>query len=318
MHPDLAEAVKTAKRLGYASITIDTNGYLFNDIIDKVTPNEIDFFSFSLDGPDAALNDPLRGKGSFDHCTAGIRKAVAKGFHTSLIYTVSSANIDQLEKMPPLLRDLGVNRFFIQVLGLRGNVAVKDNAMHQVPRDTWLKIIPAVAAKVARSGITVTYPKVYLDKDERFECAGQVADNYFIFPNGRVYRCPLCEDYPLHSLEMKADRPISREGITEAQLFTLSIPEGCVMNKLIQPQNLVYTQNGIPGLPDRLLHAQTRAPARKRQRTRKENRLNPTETAKPFEQLLKSAVHLRQTGPSARMSPANTGRCHPELFFKSP
>ena len=235
LHPDLAEAVKTARTLGYASITIDTNGYLFHDIIARVTPDEVDFFSFSLDGPDAAANDVLRGKGSFGHCIAGIRKAVARGFHTSLIYTVSSANIDRLEKMPPLLRDLGVNRFFIQVLGLRGNVAGKENTMHQVSRDTWLQTIPAVAAEVAPSGITVTYPKVYLDSGEPFECAGRVADNYFIFPNGRVYRCPLCEDYPLHSLEMKADRPTLREGITEAQLFELRIPEGCVMNKLVQP-----------------------------------------------------------------------------------
>jgi hypothetical protein len=34
--------------------------------------------------------------------------------------------------------------------------------------------------------------------------------------------------------------------INEDDLFTLSIPEGCVMNKLFQPDNLVYHQNGTP------------------------------------------------------------------------
>lgn len=246
LHPDLAPAVRTARKLGYASITIDTNGYLFHDILDRVTPDEVDFFSFSLDGPDAAANDALRGKGAFDHGIAGIQKAAAKGFQTSLIYTVSSANIDRLAEMPPLLQKLGVKRFFIQVLGLRGNVAGEERTIRQVSRDTWRKIIPAVADAVAHAGITVTYPKVYLDRGERFECAGQVAENYFIFPNGRVYRCPLCEDYPLHSLEMKNSRPVPRAGLTEARLFELGIPEGCVMNRLIQPENLAYTRSGAP------------------------------------------------------------------------
>jgi hypothetical protein len=71
-----------------------------------------------------------------------------------------------------------------------------------------------------------------------------VADNYFVFPNGRVYRCPLCEDHPLHSLQMVNDRMVPVTGITEVDLFPLQIPEGCVMNRLIQPNNIVYRPDG--------------------------------------------------------------------------
>ena len=78
------------------------------------------------------------------------------------------------------------------------------------------------------------------------ECAGRVAENYFIFPNGRVYRCPLCEDFPLHSLKFEQDRLVERSGITERGLFGLDIPEGCVMNKLVQPDNLSYDRRGRP------------------------------------------------------------------------
>ena len=46
LHPDLAPAVRAARQLGYASITVDTNGFLFHDILEKVTPGEVDFFSF--------------------------------------------------------------------------------------------------------------------------------------------------------------------------------------------------------------------------------------------------------------------------------
>jgi Fe-coproporphyrin III synthase len=241
LHPDLSIAVKRSRELGYASVTIDTNGYLFHDILDRVTPDEVDFFSFSLDGPGPSVNDPLRGEGSFEQCTSGILAAKKRGFAASLIYTVSGANIDHLHRMPSLLDELGVDRFFIQVIGVRGQWtkdAQQVETLSQVDRNTWLAVIPQVAEAVARRGITVTFPKVFLDPREPFECAGLVADNYFIFPNGRVYRCPLCEDYPLHSLEIREDRLVETARINEADLFPLVIPEGCVMNRIVQPRNL--------------------------------------------------------------------------------
>lgn len=248
LHPDLADVVKAARRMGYASVTIDTNGYLFHDILDRVTPVEVDFFSFSLDGATARTNDGIRGKGSFEVCTAGISHATSKGFRTSLIYTVSRLNLEELAHMPELLVRLGVDRFFIQVIGLRGASAASSNddpGHWQVSRNEWLQLVPPVARKVAGLGITVTYPKVYLEMDEPFECAGKVAENYFVFPNGRVYRCPLCEDFPLHSLVFDNDRLVTAPKINEADLFDLNIPEGCVMNRLVQPHNITYTDGGL-------------------------------------------------------------------------
>ena len=63
LHPDLPEIVGIAGELGYRSITIDTNGYLFNGILDKIEPVDVDYFSFSLDGPTPFINDPIRGRG---------------------------------------------------------------------------------------------------------------------------------------------------------------------------------------------------------------------------------------------------------------
>ena len=247
LHPDLARAVQTARRLGYASVTIDTNGYLFHDILERVTPAAVDYFSFSLDGPTPAVNDPLRGAGSFDVCTRGIAAAKARGFAVSLIYTVSRANIDHLHAMPALVEKLGVDQFFIQVIGVRGewtDDADRRETLAQVDRETWLATVPPVAEAAARRGIVTTYPKVFLAPGETFECAGEVADNYFIFPNGRVYRCPLCEDYPLHSLEVRDDRLVAAPRINETDLFGLTIPEGCVMNRIVQPRNLAPTKRG--------------------------------------------------------------------------
>ena len=245
LHPDLADAVKEAKSLGFQSVTIDTNGYLFHDILDRVTPKEADFLSFSLDGATRKTNDAIRGNGCFDRCVTGIKNALSRGFSTSVIYTVSNHNLHELAMMPDLLKNLGIHRFFIQVIGLRGKSSGTTDTP-QVTREQWLQTVPKVAEKVAQTGITVTWPKVFLDKDDSFECAALVSKNYFVFPNGRVYQCPLCEDYPLHSLEIKDDQLIKTPKINEQDLYQLSIPEGCVMNKLIQPGNISYNPDGTP------------------------------------------------------------------------
>lgn len=266
LHPDLAEAIKYAKAKKAKSITVDTNGYLFHDFLNAVDPSDIDFLSFSLDGATRKTNDAIRGKGSYEACVQGIKAAVSRGFTASLIYTVNRENKDELGLMAPLLSEWGIKRFFIQVIGLRGNSARKnsvrknsvcENSVYektgsfseknlQLTKDEWRTIVPPAAENIAEHGIIVTYPKVFLDIDESFECAGNVADNYFIFPNGRVYRCPVCEDYPIHGLTFSENQLVETPKINETDLFKLEIPEGCVINKIVQPENLAYKKDGTP------------------------------------------------------------------------
>ena len=118
--------------------------------------------------------------------------------------------------------------------------------MWQVPAKKWLDLVPVVAENAASMGIHTIYPKVYLGVDDRFECAGMAAENYFIFPNGRVYQCPLCEDYPIHSYVIDNDKLLHRQGLTEDRFFPLLIPEGCVMNRLLQPDTISYHADGLP------------------------------------------------------------------------
>jgi MoaA/NifB/PqqE/SkfB family radical SAM enzyme len=246
LHKDLSLAVKYARHLNFNSITIDTNGFLFHGILEKITPEEVDVISFSLDGATAATNDAIRGKGSYEAVLSGIHQARKKGFSCAMIYTVSDKNLHELSKMRELAASLDIQRFFIQVIGMRGKSAAGPTDTHQVSRDLWLSVIPEVAQAIAEAGIIVTYPKVFLEKGEVFTCAGIVADNYFVFPNGRVYRCPLCEDYPLHAYTICDNTLVPSPPINETHLFDLAIPEGCVMNRLIQPGNLDYLADGTP------------------------------------------------------------------------
>ena len=245
LHPDLHLAVKAANQIGFKSITIDTNGYLFHNILDRITPDDIDFLSFSLDGATPETNDVIRGKGSYDKVMEGIQTALVKNFSCSMIYTVSDKNIHELEQMPLLVKRLGITRLFFQVIGIRGESS-KTRKNRQADRQDWVTLLPKVAHEIAAHGVVVSYPKVFLSKCESFQCAGNVADNYFVFPNGRVYQCPICEDFPLHSYEIRENRLIRTPKINETDLFNLTIPEGCVMNKMIQPQNISYDKNGSP------------------------------------------------------------------------
>lgn len=248
LHPALPNAIKKAQELGYQSITVDTNGYLHHNLLDRISPRDA-VLSFSLDGPSPEVNDPLRGQGVFATCTANLAQAVSRGFEVSVIYTVSSLNIEHLAAMPQLLRGLGVSHFFIQVIGLRGKSAIPetdDQPGLQISPEQWLRIVPPVALAAAELGLHVIFPKVFLDPDEPFACAGQVAENFFIFPNGRVYCCPLCEDYPLHSYQIEDNTLQLRSGLIEKNFFDISIPEGCIMNKLLQPGSLQYHPDGTP------------------------------------------------------------------------
>lgn len=245
MHQDLAEAVRFARELGY-DVTVDSNGYLFHDFLEKSSPDELNYLSFSLDGPDPEINDPIRGEGVYETCVTNLKKAVAKGFKVSVIYTVSRKNIAHLHRMVPLLVELGVKKFFIQVIGLRGKSAEAESDSLQLSREEWLEVVPKVARKAAEAGIHVTYPKVFLDAGEEFQCAGTVAENYFIFPNGRVYQCPLCEDHPVHSYLIESGKLVKNDGFTEDRFFQLNIAEGCVMNKLLQPDIIDYDEEGEP------------------------------------------------------------------------
>jgi len=247
LHKDLHSIIKYARKTGYRSITVDTNGYLFCDILNKVTTTDVDFFSFSLDGPDAPINDRIRGKGAFEHCLKGIHDARNKGFSVSLIYTVSTMNLNALHMMPSLIATLDIQQFFIQIIGIRGKSAqMNDRRDLQVSYQDWKTHVPPIAKKVAEIGIPVIYPKVFLETEDTFECAGRVSEHYFVFPNGRVYQCPLCEDYPMHSFQIMENKLTPMPPINESQLFQLDIPEGCVMNKLIQPGNISYDSDGRP------------------------------------------------------------------------
>jgi hypothetical protein len=50
----------------------------------------------------------------------------------------------------------------------------------------------------------------------------------------------------MHSMVFKEGQLVATAKLNEHDFFQLNIPEGCVMNKLIQPHNLSYKNDGTP------------------------------------------------------------------------
>ena len=71
----------------------------------------------ALIGPIAEINDPIRGKGSFDRCVANIEKARELGYNIDITACISKGMIQRdekgnlyLDRMIRFAEDLGIEK----------------------------------------------------------------------------------------------------------------------------------------------------------------------------------------------------------------
>ncbi len=76
----------------------------------------------SLDGASAATNDPIRGAGTFERVTEGIRAAVAEGLRPSVTMVLLKHNLDDVEALIRLTASLGVRNVHLLWPHRRGRV----------------------------------------------------------------------------------------------------------------------------------------------------------------------------------------------------
>jgi radical SAM protein with 4Fe4S-binding SPASM domain len=89
-----------------------TNATLIRDSnAARLVASPIRWYSISLDGPDAATHDELRGEGRFDHAVRGIRALMAAGADDVKIrVTVTGRNQHTLARFADVARELGVHK----------------------------------------------------------------------------------------------------------------------------------------------------------------------------------------------------------------
>jgi AdoMet-dependent heme synthase len=168
--------------LRYGPATVLTNGTVFKDdwlrrlrAADDASPYSLEF-RVSIDGFDAATNDPVRGAGTFDRALAGVRQLVDHGFLP--ILTVARTTDDQddaalFEGFVRLLRSIGYGR----------------------PR---VKILPTI-----RLGAEAERQRGYRDEErvtpemmDGFDAAQLICDHSRIVTDRGVFVCPILIEAP--------------------------------------------------------------------------------------------------------------------------
>ncbi|WP_216215540.1 radical SAM protein [Amycolatopsis aidingensis] len=115
MHPQVLELVRQAKtRAPESQLDMSTNGTLLPRVAEGLVDGGIDIVYVSLDGPTAEINNPIRGRKSFERVVAGIealQEATRKAGHgprIALNFTLTGMNYTSLPGMVRLAEELGV------------------------------------------------------------------------------------------------------------------------------------------------------------------------------------------------------------------
>ncbi|MBI3324942.1 MAG: methyltransferase domain-containing protein [Candidatus Omnitrophica bacterium] len=124
----------------------------------------------SVDGASPATNDPIRGVGSFQAATEGLRRLREIGFDTSLTTAVTAGNCEELPALTELAKALGAKAQHLMWLHKRGRIIESQ--------DGWFPSLERLVAAVR-------------EVKRRADALGVVVDNYESFRlrvNGPAHR----------------------------------------------------------------------------------------------------------------------------------
>lgn len=111
--------IKEIKALhGISSVTVTTNGYYLEDVIDELEEAKVDGINISLDACQGAYFNKITGKDAFEKVLRGINCAIKSSIPSIKInfVPIQELNMDQILPMVKLVRDLGVTLRFIELM----------------------------------------------------------------------------------------------------------------------------------------------------------------------------------------------------------
>jgi MoaA/NifB/PqqE/SkfB family radical SAM enzyme len=181
LHPDFFALCRAA--LAKGPLTVLTNGILINDAAAREARSVFDDsrYSFelrvSLDGMSAEINDPVRGRGTFDEIAAGLRELARVGLSpivTVVEHAEGMAAAGERLKFLDFARGLGLSRPRVKFLPLL-RIGREERRTHGYSQDD----------------LDVLAMELTADVEERLVCkSGRLAT-----ANG-VLTCPILLDAP--------------------------------------------------------------------------------------------------------------------------
>jgi radical SAM protein with 4Fe4S-binding SPASM domain len=194
MRKDIFELMDYVCNQKKSVLIILTNGTLLKgETIEKLQKfdRQLLKIQISLDGSMSEINDPLRGKGSFDLIVEGVKNIVGAGFSPTVTTVVANSNIDDIPKTTRLLASLGVKTHHLLWAHKRGRIT--DNGNNSIPSiDKVIEVTRKVKVVAGESGISVDNHDSYKfransKRGTRYDLGNACYDSICVYSNGDVY-----------------------------------------------------------------------------------------------------------------------------------
>lgn len=203
----LLELIKKAKELGYEYVRIDTNGQFNPELLEKPEFKMLDEVTFSIDGSTKEINDPIRGKGSFEKCVKNIKRAKELGYNINITSCISKAMIERddegnlyLDRMIKFAENLGIERINFHNLFKTGVPRDHFSGNIDITIDEWFRVWEEINTKVDNKEykIPVRIPQSFTTKKEFDKnpeyygyCSCKSKSRILVHPNGMLRVCSL-------------------------------------------------------------------------------------------------------------------------------
>lgn len=228
------DIIEKAKEIGYEYIRIDTNGQFESSLLEHPTMKKLDEITFSLDGPNAEINDAIRGKGSFVRAVDNIKHAVATGYnvnittciHKNLIKRNSNGEL-YISEMIHFTNSLGVTCINFHDLFKGGIPRDYWTGELDISVDEWFNVWEELQNKIENGEfpIPVRIPQSFATEKEFNSnpeyygyCSVRTGDRILVHPNGIMRVCSLMIGTPYGVAKYIDDRIVWDDGYTNETL----------------------------------------------------------------------------------------------------
>lgn len=228
LHPNFADAVRFANRLGYEQVITTTNAQQHAmRKFRRMSPDDFAYVQVSMDGGSAASHDAIRGTGTFDAALAATAELAQRGFDTRIICTVNQANRDDAFCLLDLADELGISLVKFHVFSAIGTGHGNPDLAMTPPE--WVDFCEVLEHVAPHYDTRVWYQPTYARREqmERYAgegyqgCVGRTLDRISVFPDGRAYVCSYLFDTDLYFARMTDDgQVVLNHGPNEFDLFT--------------------------------------------------------------------------------------------------
>ncbi len=207
----------------------------------------------SLDGPTAAVNDPIRGRGSFDATVRGIKEAIGVGFAPTLTTVVTRSNVAALPQMVSLAASLGIRNLHLLLSHHRGR-AIGAEEMGSPSGDELLEAFRKTAEAAREAGITFDNLDVLRQRllgrpGVKADLSNAAYESLCVYADGGVYPSAALAGLPELRLGRLRDQTLERiwrtariaEEIRKATVQTKARCKDCTLKYLCGGGDLEHT-----------------------------------------------------------------------------